>query len=102
MSGAKFEDLNLDHIISGLYERPSHRHAVQVTSDDDVERVRLLVEAGVSRLQGAEAILGRGIRLAVEREDDGRPFRVWLWRALVGGQRVAREGFSGIQRATRA
>ncbi len=96
------EDLDLDHVICGLYQRPDHRHAVQVTSEDDVTRVRRVVEEGVARLQGAEAVLGRGIRVAVEREDSGRPYRVWLWRALVGGQRVAREGFSGRQRATRA
>ena len=43
-------------------------------------------------------------KMVVDRlgDDGGTPTRVWVWRALVGGQRTEREGFSGRQRLVRA
>ncbi len=92
----------LDALVRGLYQHPEYRHAVQVASDDDVGDLRARLEAAVAREHGADAMWGRGVRIRVERDDAGVPRRVWVWRALVGGQRTEREGFSGPQRLVRA
>ena len=75
---------------------------MEVTSEDDVGALRVDLEATLARLYGDDALWGRGVRVRVERDDAGTPFRVWLWRALVGGQRTERDGFSGRQRTLRA
>ena len=93
---------DLEPIVRGLYDHPQHRHAVEVTSEDDVGSLRADLEATLSRLFGEDALWGRGVRVRVERDDAGTPRRVWLWRALVGAQRTDREGFSGRQRTIRA
>ena len=93
---------DLEPIVRGLYDHPQHRHAVEVTSEDDVGALRVDLEATLARLYGDDALWGRGVRVRVERDDAGTPFRVWLWRALVGAQRTDREGFSGRQRPFRA
>ena len=89
---------DFDSIVRGLYERPVHRHAVDVTSEEDVGFLRAELETTVERLYGADAVWGRGIRVRIERDDEGIPQRLWLWRSLVGAQRTDREGFSGQQR----
>ena len=93
---------NIESIVQGLYDRPGYRHAVDVTSDEDVGTLRVDLEAAIKELYGTDAVWGRGIRVQVERDDGGTPTRVWVWRGLVGGQRTEREGFSGRQRLTRA
>lgn len=93
---------DLEPIVRGLYENPEHRHAMEVTSEDDVGTLRADLEATLTRLYGEEAMWARGVRVRVERDDAGTPRRVWLWRALVGGQRTHRDGFSGPQRPFRA
>ena len=93
---------DLEPIVRGLYDHPEHRHAVDVTSEDDVGALRADLEATLTRLYGDDAMWGRGVRVRVERDDAGTPCRVWLWRGLVGGQRTDREGFSGQQRTFRA
>lgn len=93
---------NIESIVQGLYDRPGYRHAVDVTSDEDVGTLRVDLEAAIKELYGTDAVWGRGVRVQVERDDSGTPTRVWVWRGLVGGQRTEREGFSGRQRLTRA
>ena len=93
---------NIESIVQGLYDRPGFRHAVDVTSDEDVGTLRVDLEAAIKELYGTDAGWGRGVRVQVERDDSGTPTRVWVWRGLVGGQRTEREGFSGRQRLTRA
>ena len=93
---------NIESIVQGLYDRPGYRHAVDVTSDEDIGTLRIDLEATIEKLYGIAAVWGRGIRVQVERDDGGTPTRVWVWRALVGGQRTEREGFSGRQRLVRA
>jgi hypothetical protein len=56
----------------------------------------------VKRLHGSDAVWGRGIRIEIECNDDGQPHRAWLRRALVGGQRSMRDGFSSKPRKVRA
>ena len=89
---------DVDSIVRALYERPEHRHAVDVRSDEDVGMLRSAIEATIERVYGVEAVWGRGIRVRVERDDEDIPHRLWLWRSLVGGQRTDRDGFSGQQR----
>ena len=95
------DGLDFKALIDGLYAAPEQRHAVAVESEDDVAHVRTELEATLERVHGPDAVAGRGVRIAVERDDDEQPCRVWLWRSLVGGQRVGREGFSGKQRSRR-
>ena len=99
MNSRMLDGLNFEALLDGLYATPERRHAVAVESEEDVARVRTELESTLERVHGPEAVAGRGVRIAVERDDDGRPYRVWLWRSLIGGQRVAREGFSGPQRS---
>lgn len=89
---------DVDSIVRALYERPEHRQAVDVISNEDVGMLRSAIEATIERIYGADAVWGRGIRVRVERDDEDNPHRLWLWRSLVGGQRTDREGFSGQQR----
>ena len=92
----------LEAVVRALYAHPNRRHAVSVDSDDAVGNLRLALEATVTRLHGSDAMWGRGVRIEVERDDDGVPHRAWLWRALVGGQRPMRDGFSSEPRRVRA
>ena len=92
----------LDAVVRALYAHPNRRHAVSVDSDDAVGDLRLALEATVERLHGSDAMWGRGVRIEIERDDDGVPHRAWLWRALVGGQRPMRDGFSSQPRRVRA
>ncbi len=101
MTSRTLDGLDFEALIDGLYAAPEQRHAVAVESEDDVARIRTELEATLERVHGPDAVAGRGVRIAVERDDDGRPYRVWMWRSLVGGQRVARDGFSGKQRSRR-
>ena len=101
MTSRTLDGLGFEALVNGLYAAPEQRHAVAVESEDDVAHVRTELEATLERVHGPGAVAGRGVRIAVERDDDGRPYRVWLWRSLVGAQRVAREGFSGKQRSRR-
>ena len=79
---------NIESIVQGLYDRPGYRHAVDVTSDEDVGTLRVDLEAAIKELYGTDAVWGRGVRVQVERDDSGTPTRVWVWRGLVGGQRT--------------
>ncbi|MBM4436819.1 MAG: hypothetical protein FJ029_06210 [Actinobacteria bacterium] len=92
-----FDAPDLERIVRGLTAQPEIRHAIAVASEADVASVRQALEAAVARVLGPRAVLGRSVRIQVERDDAGLPARVWLYRALVGGQRPAREGFSGKQ-----
>ena len=84
----------VESVVKSLYEHPGLRHAVSVSSLDDVMALQGELAAALKRLRGPETVLSRGIKIEVERDDAGNPSRVWLWRALIGGQRPVRDGFS--------
>ena len=96
------DDAAMEAVVTALYAHPNRRHAVPVDSEDAVGSLRLALEATVERLHGSDAMWGRGVRIEVERDDDGIPHRAWLWRGLVGGQRPMRDGFSSEPRRVRA
>ena len=96
------DDAAIEAVVRALYARPDRRHAISVDSEEAVGELRLALEKAVERLHGADAVWGRGVRIEVERDDDGRPRRAWLRRALVGAQRPMRDGFSSQARRVRA
>jgi len=96
------DDAAMEAVVQALYAHPNRRHAIPVDSEDAVGSLRLALEATVTRLHGSDAMWGRGVRIEVERDDDGVPHRAWLWRGLVGGQRPMRDGFSSEPRRVRA
>ena len=96
------DDAAMEAVVRELYAHPNRRHAVQVDSENAVGSLRLSLERTVERLHGSDAVWGRGVRIEVERDDDGVPHRAWLWRGLVGGQRPMRDGFSSEPRRVRA
>ena len=72
---------DLEPIVRGLYDHPQHRHAVDVTSEDDVGALRVSLEATVARLFGEDALWGRGVRVRVERDDASQVVTV-DWRRV--------------------
>ena len=96
------DDAAMETVVRALYTHPNRRHAVSVDSEKAIGELRLALERAVERLHGSDAVWGRGVRIEVERADDGRPYRAWLRRALVGGQRPMRDGFSSRARRVRA
>lgn len=96
------DDAAMEAVVHELYAHPNRRHAVPVDSEETVGTLRLSLEQTVTRLHGSDAMWGRGVRIEVERDDDGIPHRAWLWRGLVGGQRPMRDGFSSEPRRVRA
>lgn len=99
---AAVDNTDADTLVRQLYAYPDRRHAVPVDSEEALGELRLALERAVKRLHGSDAVWGRGIRIEIECNDDGQPHRAWLRRALVGGQRPMRDGFSSKSRKVRA
>ena len=99
---AAVDSTDIDALVQRLYAHPDRRHAVPVESEEALGELRLALDGAVKRLHGSDAVWGRGIRIEIECNDDGQPHRAWLRRALVGGQRSMRDGFSSKPRKVRA